>query len=121
MRTFDIRVQDPKEQVADVRPFTVVSADSHAGPPSWGYIPYIDPQYRDHAETFLADAKMHYEIAGACGYPFGPEVLAVIDDRGLMRNGGEIGAYDPERRIREAEAEGIVAEILHPLGSVNST
>jgi predicted TIM-barrel fold metal-dependent hydrolase len=40
-------------------------------------------------------------------------VLDVIDDRQAIRSGGVTGAWDVARRLREMDAEGVAAEIVH--------
>jgi len=120
MTSFDIRLPDPRVQIG-APPIAIVSADAHVGLPARDYIPYLDPQYREHAEPWLADVATHHEVAGRCGYPFPQEELEIIDTRRAIRNGGEIGNFDPDRRLREAEADGVVAEFLHPFGNIGST
>jgi predicted TIM-barrel fold metal-dependent hydrolase len=83
------------------------------------YVEYLDPQYRIHAEEYFKLIEQWHETFSIYGYPLSEEVLEEIDTRGAMRNGGELGACDPLRRLRETEAEGIAAEILHPDGPLS--
>jgi predicted TIM-barrel fold metal-dependent hydrolase len=92
----------------------VVSSDSHGGPPPADYRPYLDPQHRDALDDHLADVAMLQGVLQLVGYPFSEDVLDVVDDRGAIRGGGADGAFDPARRLREAEAEGVVAEVINP-------
>lgn len=98
-------------------PITLVSADSHAVAPPEDFLAYLEPEYHYIRDVYLADMEKFYDFFGAFGYPFTPEELDVIDARGALRSGGEIGTFDPARRLREVEAEGIVAELINP-GSV---
>src|SRR5579862_8527035 len=115
---FDIRLADPRVQRAGIRPITVVSADSHACLPAREYLPYLDPQYREAAKVLIEDVDSFHEVIGMFGYPFRGDALAAIDGRRAIRNGGELGWFDLERRLRETEADGVVAEILHPGGPI---
>lgn len=95
-------------------PVTIVSADSHVLAPAEDFINYLEPRYRHCRDTYMADLEKFYDFFGFFGYPFKPEVLDIIDTRGALRAGGEIGTFDPLRRLREVEAEGVVAELLNP-------
>jgi predicted TIM-barrel fold metal-dependent hydrolase len=94
----------------------IVSADSHVAAPAADYVEYLDPQYRAQGETYLRDIQFWHQGLGLLGYPFPPEVLDVVDDRGAIRRGGELGYFEPDFRLRETSAEGVVAELLHPQG-----
>lgn len=92
----------------------IVSSDSHGGLPAERYGEYLDPEYRDTLDAHLADVKALPEVLDLVGFPFTDEELDIIDDRGAIRAGGAKGSYDPVRRLAEAEAEGVVAEVIHP-------
>ena len=112
---FDVR-RDPA--VWPEKPVIIVSSDSHVAPVPGAYKDYLDPEYRDHFDQYLADIETQYEILDEFGYPFPPDVLEIIDERRALRSGGEMGSYDPIRRLRETEAEGVVAELLHPFSNI---
>jgi len=73
--------------------YVVVSADGHAGNEIHGYREYLDPQYRDDFDRWVAD----YVV------PF-PD----LEGPDATRN------WDSDRRLAEMEADGIVAEVLFP-------
>jgi predicted TIM-barrel fold metal-dependent hydrolase len=98
------------------KPVTIVSADSHACLPPKQYEQYLDPGYREEFGEYLDDVENHRANLKIFGYPISPEELEVIDTRGAIETGGETGCFDPDRRLRETEAEGIAAEFLHPFG-----
>jgi predicted TIM-barrel fold metal-dependent hydrolase len=114
--------QDPATWgIPDEAPLTIVSTDGHACPVAEDYGPYLDPKYREFMPQYLSDMETHQLANRLVGYPFSPAVLDVIDERHAIRTGGESGYFDPERRIRESEAEGVVAEFLHPFGHHSAT
>jgi predicted TIM-barrel fold metal-dependent hydrolase len=53
-------------------------------------------------------------MARSFGYPFPDEALDVIDDRGALRAGGDRGSFDPKRRLRELDGDGVAGEVLEP-------
>lgn len=93
----------------------LVSTDSHAGLPTDQYVIFLDPQYRGFIDDLTRDHREFYKLLEYI-HPFSTETLELIDDRGVIRSGGETGQYDAARRLREAEAEGVVAEVIHPAG-----
>jgi predicted TIM-barrel fold metal-dependent hydrolase len=118
---FDIRHVGSRREVPQERPLTIVSADSHVVAPARDYIDYLDPQYRVLAADYIEYVALFQRYFDYFGYPWKGEVLDVVDRRGALRAGGELGTCDPGRRLRECEAEGVVAELLHPnspLGAV---
>lgn len=124
MRTsFDVRDAD-FETLKDpaLTPVTIVSADSHACLPPTEYRKYLEPKYRGSVfDLYLEDVAISKKIAGAVGYPYGEETLEVMDARGVVSAAGEVGFFDPVWRLRQVEAEGVVAEFIHPFGAVGFT
>jgi predicted TIM-barrel fold metal-dependent hydrolase len=101
-------------------PITMVSADGHAMLPGRDYASYVDPKYRAELAAYVEFIDTTWiQTFDAAGYPFTADVLDRIDDRNAMREGGELGSCDATRRLREVEAEGVVAEILHPDGPLS--
>lgn len=96
----------------------MVSGDSHCGLPAAEYAEYIDPRYRDEIASYVEDMIPYHAAFRAMGYPFPPEELEIIDKRGAIESCGVAGYFDPKRRLRETEAEGVVAELLHPAGPI---
>lgn len=90
----------------------IISGDGHAGAPVADYKPYMPSKYwpdLKRAETEEREFKLVTE--GQSHFP--EEALAVADTRGVIRGGGQSGAWDPARRLREMDAEGVVAEVIH--------
>jgi predicted TIM-barrel fold metal-dependent hydrolase len=87
--------------------YLIISADAHAGLPSEEYRPYLDPQHHEAFDAFLAERharrdellKMNYE------YIMGWETE---NAEGLR------GAFDPEQRDKELDADGVAAEVIFP-------
>jgi predicted TIM-barrel fold metal-dependent hydrolase len=77
---------------ADER-YTVISADGHAGADLYAYRDYLETRYHDDFDAWTRV----YEN------PF-----ADLQGRDVDRN------YNNERRLRELEADGVVAEVLFP-------
>lgn len=114
---FDIRDARCREWASGLKPLRVVSGDSHAMATPEDYVyKYMDPKYREHADGYLRNIREFHDLFSLLGYPFSAEYIETIDARGAMRAGGELGGTDPHRRLREMEAEGVAAEILHPDG-----
>jgi predicted TIM-barrel fold metal-dependent hydrolase len=73
--------------------YTVISADCHGGANIGDYRPYLEKKFHDEFDAWEADFKNPYDdITG--------------DDAG--RN------WDSDRRLREMEADGVVAEVIFP-------
>lgn len=95
----------------------IVSADSHTGPPMEEYRPYMDAEYRDRFDDLLKEEE---ELLA--GYrkldrnAASPEGLEIMDTRGLIRSGGSNrqGRWQVAARLRDMDAEGVVADVVHP-------
>lgn len=73
--------------------YTVISADCHAGASIEGYRPYLESRYLDDFDAWAADFENPYDDVT------GPDA---------NRN------WDSDRRLREMEADGVVAEVIFP-------
>lgn len=91
----------------------IVSADGHAGGPPEMYRPYLESRFHDELDRLVADDEL-WERGAITQSRFTPETLELIDPDEAIRSGGERGAYDFERRLRELDREGITAELLIP-------
>ena len=73
--------------------YVVVSADCHGGASIDGYKPFLASRYHDEFDAWAADFENPYE-----------DNLGVDADRN----------WSSERRLRELEADGVVAEVIFP-------
>ena len=88
--------------------YMVISSDCHAGLPNEEYRPYLDPQYRDAFDVFLAEreaARQQFAIMG--NKEFEDEWFSE-NEEGLR------GGWDAERRDKELDADGVVGEVIFP-------
>src|SRR5215217_418921 len=74
--------------------YLILSADGHAGAePGVGYVEYLDPAWKDEYDAWFAAYQNPFEDM------IGPDA-----DR----------SWNSDRRLREMEEDGIVAEVLFP-------
>jgi predicted TIM-barrel fold metal-dependent hydrolase len=97
--------------------YTVISADCHAGPSfaEGGYLDWVDPAYREQLRDDMAAWSVMFKERMA--KLFAPEFTAGQDNTDAARQGGRSGAWDPHRRLKELEADGIVADVIFPDGT----
>jgi predicted TIM-barrel fold metal-dependent hydrolase len=102
-----------------VSPVIIISCDSHAGLRGEQWKPYFESKYHDLMPALEEDDKRFTALVKSTGlgWPFPPEQYEVADRRRAVRNGGHAGFSDPQRRLKEADADGIAAEILHQGGA----
>ena len=89
----------------------VASADGHVGIPTPQYRGYLDPEYREPFEGFLAEHVQRWSAA---------EPTSVLDPaawdwwRGNERyeSGGIDSLVDPVRRVKELDQDGVAVEVL---------
>jgi predicted TIM-barrel fold metal-dependent hydrolase len=89
----------------------VASADGHVGIPTPDYRDYLDPEYREPFDGFLAEYKHRWSPS---------EPTSVLDPsawdwwRGNERyeTGGIDSLWDPTRRLKEIDEDGIAVEVL---------
>jgi predicted TIM-barrel fold metal-dependent hydrolase len=93
--------------------YLLISADCHAGPRPEDARAYVDPEWRDEFDAWLADAEgAALRRAEHIGEPlFADEARAEFEAEAA---GGMEGAWDSERRLREQDADGVVAEVIFP-------
>jgi predicted TIM-barrel fold metal-dependent hydrolase len=91
---------------------TIISSDDHAGPPPERYRDYFERRYHDAFDEYLRtrvsfgnqeDVQLEAEVAERF-------------KRELIEPCRATGVWDPERRIKELEDEGVVAEVIYPDG-----
>ena len=98
---------------------TVISADCHAGASyaHGGFLEYIDAPYRERARWEMERLTAEHEARSRL---FAEEFMQAQDSTQAAMQGGRSGAWDPERRARELDADGIAAEVIFPDGSQNN-
>jgi predicted TIM-barrel fold metal-dependent hydrolase len=95
----------------------IVSTDSHAGLRGDKWTPYFESKYHDLMPALAEDDRKFTELVESTGqFPFPAEELEVMDRRRAIRDGGYAGYSDPVRRLKEADADGVSAEIIHASG-----
>jgi uncharacterized protein len=105
-------------------PFKLVSADSHIVEPPNLWTDRIDAKFRDRAPRIEPGAKGHEFVCEGIAIPRkGIGLMATAkkysdpDDLYFSMDGDWAdvppGAYDPEARLKELDAEGIEAELLY--------
>jgi predicted TIM-barrel fold metal-dependent hydrolase len=90
----------------------IVSADGHCGGPPEIYRDYLEQRYHDDLDGLAAEHELWVE--GASSNRFSPEELDVIDEREAIRSGGELGAWEFDRRLAELDREGVAGDLLIP-------
>ena len=106
-----------------MRPFPVISADSHITEPPGTYVDHIDPAWRDKAprlvdggeqvgDVFVIDGMKNpvpMGLVAAAGKP--AEEIRVMGVRfaDLHR-----GGWDPEARLADQQRDGVAAEVIYP-------
>ncbi|TMQ69236.1 MAG: amidohydrolase, partial [Candidatus Eisenbacteria bacterium] len=95
--------------------YLLISADCHGGPTIAQARQYLDPELREDFDAWWADEEgrnhRHLEMTGM---PlFGPEARAEFESEAAE---GLRGAWDSERRLRELDEDGVVAEVIFPQG-----
>jgi predicted TIM-barrel fold metal-dependent hydrolase len=105
-----------------MKPLVMISADCHAGAPAKRYREYLDPEYRSDYDAWLADTasrdRKRQEFFG--GGIYSEEAQAGYDAEEAVREGGASGCWDPDRRLSELEADGVVGEVSFPGGSMDT-
>ncbi|MGD9796897.1 MAG: amidohydrolase family protein [Acidimicrobiia bacterium] len=91
----------------------LVSADGHSGGPPDEYRDYLEARYHADLDALI---PLHESWAAnsVAQRRFGADTLDLIDRDGAIRGGGELGAYDLDRRLAELDREGVACEVLIP-------
>ncbi len=90
--------------------YMVISADTHAGPPSERYRDYLDPRYRGAFEEDVKAAKVEAQFRRE-------QVRSEeFEERWAEEtgDGGMRAAWDPAVRNAELDREGIAGEVIFP-------
>lgn len=100
----------------------MISCDCHAVGRPEDYTPYIDSAYRGRYEDFVARQRRAAEaVARATAENrslFSKEGTAEFEALDAVADGGREGQWDSARRVKELEADGVVAEVVFPNNGV---
>ena len=89
--SFDVRQADGNTlSKPELKPMTIVSADSHVSLPPKMYKEYLDPKYYGSWDRFMDDIGLINKVVELQGYPFPPEALEVSLDYLLSTLGRRI-------------------------------
>ena len=93
----------------------IVSADNHCGGRCEDYQPYLEPEYHAALERQMAEEREFLAVERGFGAASDNALSAVeiIDQRNAIRDGGALGVWDIERRLRALDDEGVAAEIVN--------
>ena len=89
--------------------YLVISADTHAGLPGPEYRDWLDPEYRERFDDFLAERARAAENAKA-GF-LNEEFARAWEEE---NEEGLRGGWDAARRDKELEADGVAGEVIFP-------
>jgi predicted TIM-barrel fold metal-dependent hydrolase len=96
--------------------YLMISADCHAGPRASESRAYLDPAQRAAYDAWFADvAGREQRRFEHIGEPlFADEAQDEFAQQEKVAEGGREGAWDSDRRLRELDADGVVAEVIFP-------
>lgn len=86
-------------------PYTIISADTHCGLPAAGYREYLDPDLHDRFDEYLAQVEAKRNTVVELNYDY-------VMDWETSNEEGLRGAYDPDARDKEIDADGVAAEVM---------
>lgn len=90
--------------------YLVISADCHAGLPSIEYRPWLDPEFREPFDQYLAArTAMEAELAEQ-----GLRNMEFAEEWEEENAEGLRGGWDAKRRDEELDHDGIVGEVIFP-------
>ena len=95
------------ESTQKVTPYTIISADAHAGLPCEEYRPYLDSRFLAQFDDFLAQRQANRDEQMVLNYDY-------ITNWETTHEEGLRGAYDPAQRDKEMDADGVAAEVIFP-------
>jgi predicted TIM-barrel fold metal-dependent hydrolase len=102
--------------------YLLISADCHAGPLPSQAREYVAPTHRAAFDAWLADAEgmLHRRAEHTGEAIWGDEALGDFAAEEKVAHGGTAGAWESKRRLEELEADGVVAEVIFPGGSIET-
>jgi predicted TIM-barrel fold metal-dependent hydrolase len=91
----------------------IVSADGHWGGPPSQYRDYMEREFVDDLDA-LTEKDQAWRDGSLTQRRFSTETLELIDPEETVRSGGERGAWELDRRLKEMDHSGVAAEVLLP-------
>lgn len=97
-----------------MEPLLIVSGDGHLGAQPETYRPYLEARFRDAIADLEKENKWFQDVRYILRPNSDQATLDAVDPDGVMRGGGDEGAWDVKRRMAELDREGVAAEIVFP-------
>ncbi len=99
--------------------YTFISSDCHAAPPMPDFRSFVAAAHRDAFDEWLTSSQ--HEAAAARrerigGNLFDEEYIEEAEKNEDFAASGLEGAWNHERRVRDLESDGVVAEVIFPNG-----
>jgi predicted TIM-barrel fold metal-dependent hydrolase len=109
-------VTETRASKVRAEPVLVVSSDGHAVGRMQDYGEYLDAQYRDDFKAYVAEYARSGIPAGSVESLRNRLDSYVVDwwEDNVIATGRLTAGWDPARRLKEVEREGVVAEVLFP-------
>jgi uncharacterized protein len=108
----------PKDEIARFRP---ISADSHVTEPADMYRNYIDPQFRDRAPHVISGTTGDMFVVEGLADPMPVSFISAagrdpqdIAAKYLHYEDLYAGGWDPIERLKDQDADGVIAEVIYP-------
>ncbi len=89
-------------------PYTVISADSHAGPPARDFRPYFESKYHAAFDDYVGEKEA--KQPPALSLPQAGDSLP----HPSLQPGGNPGLWDPKVRLEAMDTQGIAGEVIFP-------
>ncbi|GJO63575.1 amidohydrolase family protein, partial [Mycobacterium marinum] len=88
-------------------PYVIISADCHAELPTDQYREYVDPEYREDFEVYLAEKAAASQVGGFIDEQFAQDWFSEHGE-------GIAGGWDVGLRDKELDSDGVVGEVIFP-------
>ena len=86
-------------------PYTIISSDSHCGPPAGEYRAYLERAHHAAFDQYLAEQQANRDEQLTLNYDY-------IMDWETSNEEGLRGSYDSTQRDKELDADGVSAEVM---------
>ena len=100
--------------------YTLISSDCHAAPPMREYRSFVAAAHRQAFDDWLAQSQREAAAARRArigGNLFDEEYIEEAEKNEDFAASGVEGAWNHERRVRDLEADGVVAEVIFTNGA----